>query len=100
MKTILLAGCAVLSALALTACGTLGGGPSNLAPVIDSLAHAGCSGNLHFAIGAGSAAGLSPGAFHAENTFDGKCDPRDAPAAAVPAPAASSAPPSPPVVTK
>jgi hypothetical protein len=91
MKTPILAGCAVLSALALSGCGTLGSGPSNLAPVIDSLAHAGCSGNLHFAIGAGSAAGLSPGSFHAENTFDGKCDPRDAPAVVVtgspPAPA-------------
>lgn len=66
------------ASVALSGCGTMGSGPSQLAPVIDSLAHAGCTGNLHFGIGAGSAAGLSPGSFHVENTFDGACDPRNA----------------------
>lgn len=93
MKILTLAGCAVLSALALSGCGTLGNAPAQLAPVIDALGRAGCTGNLHFGIGAGSAAGMSPGAFHVENTFDGSCDPRNAKPVAAPTDPA-------PVVTK
>ncbi len=83
LKIITTVATAAALALGLSACGTLNSKPADLAPVIDALAHAGCSGNLHFGIGATTAAGISPGAAHVENTFDGKCDPRDAAPAAV-----------------
>jgi hypothetical protein len=63
---------------ALSGCAILGAKPAELAPLVDSLANAGCVGDLSFNAGAGSAAGLSPGAFHAENSFKGGCDPRNA----------------------
>lgn len=87
MKLTLLAGCA-LASVTLSGCGTLGGsGPSNLAPVIDALARAGCTGDLSFSGGATTAAGISPGSAHIENAFHGACDPRNAqPVAPAPAP--------------
>lgn len=78
MKILTLAGC-VLAAASLSACALPGGGTSGLAPAIDALAHAGCTGNLDFNVGATTAAGISPGSAHLENTFHGACDPRNAP---------------------
>lgn len=95
MKTLIIAGCAVLSALALSACSTVGGAQTGLAPVIDALARAGCAGNFSFGGGATTAAGLSPGSGHIENSFSGTCDPRNAKPVAAADPSAPA-----PVVTK
>lgn len=72
------------AAVTLAGCGTISNQASQLAPLVDALARAGCSGTLHDSIGAQTAAGLSPGAAHVEHTFDGKCDPRDASGVAAP----------------
>ena len=72
MTKILFAGAACVAALALSGCGTLtGNGPSNLAPVIDALARAGCTGDLSFSGAAGTASGMSMGSAHIENAFHG-----------------------------
>lgn len=84
MKIILTLAACALAAVALSGCGTLSAGQSNLAPVITALAAAGCTGDLQFNIQAGSAAGISPGSFSVGNTFHGACDPRNAPATGVP----------------
>jgi hypothetical protein len=75
---------ACAAAVSLSGCGTLGAS-QNLAPVIDALANAGCMGDLQLGIQAGSAAGLSPGAFAVSNTFHGSCDPARARPAVTPA---------------
>jgi len=75
---------ACVAAVNLSGCALLNAKPSDLAPTIDALARAGCTGDLTFTAGAGSAAGLSPGSFHAENSFHGSCDPRNAPPAVKP----------------
>lgn len=77
MKMILLAGCA-LASIALAGCGTVNGAQSGLAPVIDALARAGCSGSFSFSGGASTAAGISPGSANIANAFNGTCDPRNA----------------------
>jgi hypothetical protein len=64
---------ACAAAVALSGCTSMTG--SSPAQFVDSLANAGCTGDVVISLGAGSAAGLSPGAFHAENTFHGSCDP-------------------------
>lgn len=76
---------ACAAAVSLSACGTVSGGQSGLAPVIDALARAGCAGNFSFGGGATTAAGLSPGSGHIENSFSGTCDPRNARPVAAPA---------------
>lgn len=83
LKILLLCGCAAALAFSQTACAILGAKPAELAPVIDAMARAGCTGDFSFSAGAGSAAGLSPGSFHADNSFKGGCDPRNAPAPSV-----------------
>lgn len=74
-KILLTAGAMALVGVNLSGCALLGAKPAELAPVIEALADAGCQGDLQFNAGAGSAAGLSPGAFHLDNTFHGSCDP-------------------------
>lgn len=91
MKILIIA--AAAAAVALSGCGTLGKQGDQLAPIIDALARAGCSGVLHNSIGAQTAAGISPGAAHVEHTFDGKCDARDAKQPAAPAAPLPAVPP-------
>lgn len=97
MKNLLLAGACALALVSLGGCGTLAGGSSNLPATIDALAHAGCTGDLTFSGGASTAAGVSPGSAHVENSFHGACDPRNAratpPVPPAPAPTPAPAPP-------
>lgn len=75
MKTLLMAGACALAAVSLSGCALLSAKPADLAPAIDALGRAGCTFNFSISGGAATAAGLSPGAGHAENTLTGGCNP-------------------------
>ncbi len=86
MKTILFAGCALLSALALSACATNGASASDATNLVTALGNAGCSGSVSVNIHVGTAAGVSPGSANFDNTFTGTCDPSKAKPTAAPTP--------------
>jgi DNA-binding transcriptional regulator LsrR (DeoR family) len=87
MKTTLLAGCALASALALSGCGTIGTAePPSV--TIKALAEAGCAGS--FVISFGGATGQLGGGVHADNTFTGACDPAKAKPALIAGPAGAA----------
>lgn len=78
-----LAACAALVASSsLSACALAKITPEQTVSTVNALAAAGCKGSLHLAMGAQSAAGVSVGGAHVENTFDGSCDPANIPHAA------------------
>lgn len=72
---------ALAAVVGLSGCGHMPS-PEQLNAYSDSLAAAGCSGELHDSVDVTSAAGMSPGSWALRHKFDGKCDPAKAKAKA------------------
>lgn len=98
MKTLLCAGALALASVSVSGCaGVMNATPEQQATLVTALAKAGCKGSLTISVG--GATGQLGGGFHADNTFNGSCDPANVPnsnpaasAAAAPAAAAVTTP--------